>query len=422
MAAAQPDAAETAFPQGAGRIDVAHAITQQLTTDPVSVSFGRTLWPHGDDAPITRTVTWRNDGPAPVTVDLNIEGAGPGGRALPAGLFQLGANQLTVPAGGTAATTVTTDTRLGDADGYWTGMDRGPIRGGGRCHSAGLERWQGGQGHAHRGAPEPRRRAHRGPLDRAGDRDGHLWQLGPRQFRRGGHRAGAQGYYGLSGLVFEPGPEDEQPRIDLVTQPEVTVERDTRIVVDARRAKPVRMTIPDRTAVPQLIDLSGNFTADDGSAYGVGLWAETFTGLTSGAARQARSPPTSSSPPSAASGPRLTRPTARTCTRWPKRFPAGCQRGSSATTPDGTWPRSCTSSVVEHPGLAAERIVLPELEYNVGGSALVLPYRRARPASRVLQHQECEVGILRSTSGRWTRHSWLNPKAALFSVPTAITG
>ncbi len=38
--------------------------------------------------------------------------------------------------------------------------------------------------------------------------------------------------------------------MSLLAQPELTVDRDTRIVVDARRAKPVRTTIPDRTAVP----------------------------------------------------------------------------------------------------------------------------------------------------------------------------
>ncbi|MER7588502.1 hypothetical protein ABTW72_13295 [Micromonospora sp. NPDC127501] len=91
-----------------------------------------------------------------------------------------------------------------------------------------------------------------------------------------------EGHYGLSGLVFEPGPEDEQRGVSLLMQPEVTVERDTRIIVDARRGKPVRTTVPDRTAVPQLIDLSGIFTTDDGSSYGIGLWAETFTGPTSG--------------------------------------------------------------------------------------------------------------------------------------------
>ncbi|MGC4827881.1 S8 family serine peptidase [Micromonospora arida] len=415
MAAAKPHPDQTAYQQGAGRVDVAHAITQQLTTDPVSVSFGRTFWPHGDDAPITRTVTWRNDGPAPVTVDLGIEGAGPGGRALPAGLFQLGANQLTVPAGGTAATTVTTDTRLGDADGYWTG--RIVARSGAAVAVTPLA--------VHREVESYTLTVEH--LNRAGARTADHWTalVGMETFGSWDLVSSdgvatvrvPKGHYGLSGLVFEPGPEDEQPGLSMLMQPEVTVERDTRIVVDARRAKPVRMTIPDRTAVPQLIDLSGNFTADDGSAYGVGLWAETFTGLTSGAlgkpvpadkfvatvSSQWTTPDTANSPYLYALAEAI-----------PGRMPTGSVRD---------YARRDLATVVHQfrggdPGLAAERIVLPELEYNVGGSALVLP--TVVPGQRVEYYNtrnvkwESEVYF-----GTVDEDGWLNPKAALFSVPTA---
>ena len=93
-----------------------------MTSDPVSVSFGRTLWPHDDDAPVTRTVTYRNAGRHRSPLNLTVEVTGPGGAAAPAGLFRFGTDRLTVPAGGTAArSTVTVDTRLGGPDGYWTG-------------------------------------------------------------------------------------------------------------------------------------------------------------------------------------------------------------------------------------------------------------------------------------------------------------
>ena len=92
MASARPNPEIGVFGQGAGRVDVPASIAQTLTTSPPSVSFGRQVWPHGDDAPVTRTLEYRNDGPDDVVVDLSCP---PGPRA---GTFTLGASRLTVPA------------------------------------------------------------------------------------------------------------------------------------------------------------------------------------------------------------------------------------------------------------------------------------------------------------------------------------
>ncbi|MGQ5261783.1 S8 family serine peptidase [Micromonospora sp. ZYX-F-536] len=415
MAAVKPHATQTAYQQGAGRVDAARAITQTVSTDPVSVSFGRTLWPHGDDTPITRTVTWRNDGPTPVTVDLSIEGAGPGGRALPAGLFQLGANQLTLPAGGTAATTVTTDTRLGDADGYWTG--RIVARSGAAVAVTPLA--------VNREVESYTLTVEH--LNRAGARTADHWTLllGMDTFGSWDLVSSdgvatvrvPKGHYGLSGLVFEPGPDDEQRGMSLLMQPEVTIERDTRIVVDARRSKPVRTTVPDRTAVPQLIDLSGNFNAEDGSGYGVGLWADTFTGLTSGQLGKPIS---------------ADRFVATVSSQWTRSDPANSPylyalaEAIPGRMPTGfvrDYTRRDLATVVHrfrggYPGMEAERIVYPALGYNVGSSALVLP--TVVPGQRVEYYNtkgvkwESEVYF-----GTVDEDGWLIPKAVLFSTPTA---
>ncbi|MEU8084201.1 S8 family serine peptidase [Micromonospora sp. NPDC049101] len=415
MAAAKPHPDQTAYQQGAGRVDVAHAITQQITSDPVSVSFGRTLWPHSDDTPITRTVTWRNDGPAPITVDLSVEGAGPGGRALPAGLFALGANQLTVPAGGTAATTVTADTRLGDADGYWTG--RIVARSGAAVAVTPLavnrevESYTLTVEHLNRaGARTPDHWTLLVGMDTFG-----TWDLvssdGVATVRL------PKGHYGLSGLVYEPGPEDEPRGMSLLTQPVLTVEGDTRIVVDARQAKPVRTTIPDRTAAPELIDVSGNFTADDGSGYTVGLWTDTFTDLASGNIGKSvsadRFVATVSSQwikPDTANSPYLY----ALAEAIPGRMPTGLIRD---------YTRRDLATVVHRfrggdPGTEAERLVYPVLEYNVGGAALVLP--TTVPGQRVEHYNtknvkwESEIYF-----GTRDEDGWLNANAALFSTPTA---
>ncbi|WP_433306874.1 S8 family peptidase [Actinoplanes sp. CA-030573] len=123
MGSAKPTAGVNAFDQGAGRVDVAREITQTVTADEGSLSFGLQRWPHGDDQPVTRTVTYRNSGPAAVTLSL----------AAPGKPFTVAKTTLTVPAGGTASTTVTADTRDasltdGPLGGYLTATAAGGVR------------------------------------------------------------------------------------------------------------------------------------------------------------------------------------------------------------------------------------------------------------------------------------------------------
>jgi subtilisin family serine protease len=55
VTAAKPNPALTAYDQGAGRVDVARAIAQTVTADPVSVGLGLHEWPHSDDKPSSRS-------------------------------------------------------------------------------------------------------------------------------------------------------------------------------------------------------------------------------------------------------------------------------------------------------------------------------------------------------------------------------
>ncbi|HEV2783798.1 MAG TPA: S8 family serine peptidase [Actinophytocola sp.] len=120
-ASATPNAALTAFDQGSGRVDVAKAITTTVTTEPTNVSLGTVAWPHGDDQPVTRPLTYRNAGPTDVTLTLAVDAKGPDGNPAPAGMFSLSANQITVPAGGETRVDLTGDTRAGTLDGGYTG-------------------------------------------------------------------------------------------------------------------------------------------------------------------------------------------------------------------------------------------------------------------------------------------------------------
>ncbi len=102
-----------AFAQGSGRVDVAEAMGQTVVAEPVSLSFGTAAWPHGDDEPLSRELTYRNLGDADITLDVAVEGLDPAGNPAPEGMFSADADQITVPAGGTASVTVTADTTLG---------------------------------------------------------------------------------------------------------------------------------------------------------------------------------------------------------------------------------------------------------------------------------------------------------------------
>ncbi|MFF1304497.1 S8 family peptidase [Streptomyces sp. NPDC058307] len=120
-ASAAPTAGLTGYRQGTGRVAVARALTQTVVSEQTSVSFGEQQWPHSDDQPLTRRVTYRNDGDSPVTLDLAATATGPSGQTAPEGMFRLSAPHLTVPAGGTASVDLTADTRTEAADGAYSG-------------------------------------------------------------------------------------------------------------------------------------------------------------------------------------------------------------------------------------------------------------------------------------------------------------
>ncbi|WP_416475274.1 S8 family serine peptidase [Streptomyces sp. LKA04] len=86
---------------GAGRVSVPDAIAAEVTATG-STDLGFHAWPHDGDQPVTRTVTYTNSSDTAVELRLAARGA-------PAGVVTLADTALTVPAHGTAATTVTGD-------------------------------------------------------------------------------------------------------------------------------------------------------------------------------------------------------------------------------------------------------------------------------------------------------------------------
>jgi len=121
MASADPRAGEPAYEQGAGLLNVATAVEQTVTTEPTNVDFGVRRWPHPDDEPVGRTVTYVNTGAEDVALELSVVAYGPGGEAPAGEMFTLAESALTVPASGTAETTLTADTSLGGPNGHYSG-------------------------------------------------------------------------------------------------------------------------------------------------------------------------------------------------------------------------------------------------------------------------------------------------------------
>ncbi|WP_031007979.1 S8 family peptidase [Streptomyces sp. NRRL F-5727] len=234
----------TAFQQGTGRIQVDRALTGTVVSEPVSLNFGTARWPHADDRPVTRQVVYRNLGTADVTLDLSVSGLDPAGKAAPDGFFALGAPRVTVPAGGTASVDLVADTRLGEADGTYSGYVTAT-----------------GAGQFVRTAAVAVREAESYDLTvRTLGRDG----ADARDFANtltgtDGPAAGFQaridsepgshtlrvpkGTYTFDTAVYED-PSDYAKGTDWIAQPKLEVSGDTAVTVDARTTEPVELTVP----------------------------------------------------------------------------------------------------------------------------------------------------------------------------------
>ncbi|WP_405099596.1 S8 family peptidase [Micromonospora sp. NBC_01412] len=95
--------------EGAGRVDVARAVSQSVSGSG-NIDFGLVAYPY--DTPVSRTLTYTNDGDAPVTLDLAASLDSRAGPA-PAGILRLDRSGVQVPAHGSTTVGVTLDFRDG---------------------------------------------------------------------------------------------------------------------------------------------------------------------------------------------------------------------------------------------------------------------------------------------------------------------
>jgi hypothetical protein len=239
MASARPLTGQTGYQQGAGRVDVSRAITQTVTSQPASLSLGQAAWPHTDDTPQVRTLTYRNNGDAAVTVDLSVAVTGPDGRPAPAGMFTLSPAKVTVPAGGSTSATLTADTRIGGPDGLYSGQI---IAAGGTVRVStpvGIDKEVESHNLTLRAVGRDGATAEaflllsdldRGLFQIVGTTNGNLTLRLPR------------GSYDVAAWIESDNSQT------LLSQPVVQLIRDVSVVLDARIARPVSVAVPDPAA------------------------------------------------------------------------------------------------------------------------------------------------------------------------------
>ncbi|WP_442811012.1 S8 family peptidase [Streptomyces sp. NBC_01217] len=271
--------AYTPFEQGSGRIAVDRAIAQTVVAEPVSVSFGVQQWPHTDDTPVARKVTYRNLGTADVTLDLAVTATGPKGRPAPAGFFTLGADKVTVPAGGTAEVPLTVNTKLGGtADGSYSAYVVGTGGGQSVRTAAAVEREIESYDLTVRtiGRDGKPSRFNESDLYGLSGTASGVW-LSPRSTDGTAKVRVPKGGYALNSAVHVD-PEDGTKGIDWLVQPNLNLTRNLTVTFDARKAKPVDIALPTTGAKPRLAAPDLQFDGKD-SGYSYGWYLDSYRNL-----------------------------------------------------------------------------------------------------------------------------------------------
>nr|WP_239148856.1 S8 family serine peptidase [Streptomyces sp. SID12501] len=236
----------SSFQQGTGRTDLVRALDQSVVTEQQPLDFGLQQWPHGDDTPTTKQVTYRNLGTEPVTLDLSVDALSVDGKPAVEGMFAVSPQRVTVPAGGTASASVTADTRVGGVDGSFGGSVQATSTDGKvQVRTAvGVEREVESYSLTlkhldENGAPTGDAATSVSDLgsdfyaDYADEQDGELTVRLPK------------GDYALNGVIH---PSYESATHAILVQPKLTLDRDTTVTVDARKTRPVAVTVPDAAA------------------------------------------------------------------------------------------------------------------------------------------------------------------------------
>ncbi len=272
---AKPLAAGTVYDQGAGGVDLARAVAQRVTASTGVLSMGRFTGPYGDVDPVRRTVTYRNDGDAEVTLDLTVSAKSDSGAVAGAEMLGVSPATVTVPAKGTAEATVTLDPDTGDL-GLYSGRLMATARDG-KTVLATAVGYEKELLHtltlnpiARDGKPAGRARTMLWNLDTGAYQS--LYQTG--QPLKVQVRAGEYSVFGFISTMDEPGATETE--VAAIAKPQMTVTRDADLTLDARGAKPVSIHTPKPT---EMVSAGHQLYRESGGRsliVGVGAWDKLF--------------------------------------------------------------------------------------------------------------------------------------------------
>ena len=102
------------YAQGAGRVDLTRAINQTVIANPSNLNLGLQSFPHTDDKPVTKPVTFTNDSAHAVRLSLSLQGDS-------ARMFRIDRQVIEIAAHGSAVVNVTADTSGRQPDGAYAG-------------------------------------------------------------------------------------------------------------------------------------------------------------------------------------------------------------------------------------------------------------------------------------------------------------
>lgn len=252
MGTADPNDTAPVDAQGAGRVNAAKALAGPVAASAGSITFGRFSYPHTGQKPVEHVVTYRNLTDRPVSLDLGVTEKG----------LAVTPSTLTVPANGTADATVVLDPAVAQGR-VATALTAGTPDGSASLRtlvSADVETEHYNlrvKGIARDGRPAfgdfnvldvengDRTNAHR------------LFSGDPSlpctdsQWSDSSCIRVAPGTYSVLGLIktmssWQASTTDGTPlNLSLVGDPELKITKDTEIVLDARKAKEVKIETPD---------------------------------------------------------------------------------------------------------------------------------------------------------------------------------
>ncbi|MFG2112187.1 S8 family serine peptidase [Streptomyces sp. NPDC048718] len=235
----------SAYDLGAGRVDVAAAINTTVSATG-SADLGFYAWPYEGNKPVTKTVTYSNSTDAPVQLNLAVEG-------MPAGTATLADSTLTVPAHGTARTTVTGDgtkAPVGTSSGRVTASSGGTVL----AHTAlGLvkeeERYSLTVHVKDRdGAPATASLAVRQLAKGVDPFPAGVGESGTLRLRL------TPGTYSIDGVLDVRGAHGKDSLgLGLLIDPEIVLDRDREITLDGTKLREVRADVDQRTETRQLL-------------------------------------------------------------------------------------------------------------------------------------------------------------------------